>query len=285
MLELKTGGSGYFSKPSPTLDPHLFDGEHLKPDVRTRLLDTLYNYLGTKYNNPRAWTMVWLAGSGISYQWAADRGNGDLDVLFGIDYDEFVNNNSQFMWSDRHQIAEAIDKDLKENLWPHTAHEPFYADDGWGYQYYEVTFFLNDNVEAQPDSIVNIRPYAAYNLNTDEWTTRPPKLPENPGNLYPAVFEEHASYNQDAARTLVDRFNAILRDLRFTSPGTPQYINAQAHLKSLRYQARFLYDNIHLGRQKAFSPDGEGYSDYYNYQWQRAKRDGVVTALKSIIGE
>src|SRR6478609_6775003 len=78
-IRLDLGASSYFSRPAKTLDPNLFEGEHLHPDVRDTILRIFMDYMASRYHNPHEWAMVWLAGSGISFQWAADRGNGDLD--------------------------------------------------------------------------------------------------------------------------------------------------------------------------------------------------------------
>lgn len=276
---LPIGESGYFSRPSNILDPHLFEGEHLRSDVRHLLNKILINYLATRYSNPESWTMVWLAGSGISYQWAASRGNGDLDVLFGIDYTKFVTDNPEFEWMTRHEIAETIDADLKERLWPRTAHISFTTDinEFPDEQYYELTFFLNDNVEADKNSIVHIRPYAAYNITTDEWTTKPPKLPDNPASLYPAEYYAQTFANKEAAEALVTRYKAI------DNTTGPYAVNNKVHKELIKAQARTLFDSIHIGRKAAFSEHGEGYGDFYNFAWQMAKQDGIVNALNEII--
>lgn len=281
MIKIQPGHSGYFSQPARTLDPFLFEGFQLRPDVRQELNDMLLDYLRTKYNSPERWVMVWLAGSAISYQWDADRGNGDLDILFGINYNEFVNCNPEFQWSDRHEITETIDNDLRRNLWPRTARTPIWL--GEHHKLYEVTFFLNENVEDTPDSIVNIHPYAAYNVTLDEWTTPPPVLPRNPREMYPPEFDAAAASNLEATKALIDRYNNILAEGSHLSPQSPRAVNNNLHRKMLATQAKNLFDQIHLGRKQAFSQQGEGYADFYNYQWQAAKADGVVNALNDII--
>src|SRR5881227_3059425 len=82
-VDLTEGQSGYFSAPSNVLDPRLFDGDEIRHEVRVWIINTLYDYWRQHYRLPIAWSTVWLAGSGISYQWQAARGNGDLDVLIG----------------------------------------------------------------------------------------------------------------------------------------------------------------------------------------------------------
>jgi hypothetical protein len=46
-----------------------------------------------------------------------------------------------------------------------------------------------------------------------------------------------------------------------------------------------LFDSLHLGRKHAFSNQGEGYGDFYNFQWQSAKESGIVNALNEIINQ
>jgi hypothetical protein len=279
-IRISTGASSYFSRPSHTLDYHLFSSdERILPDVRQNLLGLLLDYLRSRYSEPELWTMAWLAGSGISYQWSASRGNGDLDVLFGIDYSEFVNRNPDLRYYDRHELAELITHDLKINLWPITADTYFNG------QSYEVTYFLNDNVEAYPDSIVHIHPYAAYNLTKDEWTVHPPKLPGDPHALYPSEYYSQAQANKDAAQALWDRYNVLRSERAFITPGTPQEVNNKRHMELVVNQARNLFDALHLGRRNAFSDQGEGYGDFYNFQWQSAKESGIINALNSMINK
>lgn len=280
MIELRPGESGYFSSPTDNLDYHLFDtDETLLPDVRALLNSYLLAYLGIRYRNPESWVMAWLAGSGISYQWSAGRGNGDLDVLFGIDYNKFVTDNPEFSYMERPEIAEYIDNDLKRVLWKQTAVVPING------QNYEVTFYLNDNVEATPNSITNIHPYAAYNITLDEWTVRPPKLPKDPRILYSQEFERAVEDDRAATEALLGRWNGLLRDGSSIHPNSPQARNNELHRELVRSQARTLYDTIHLGRKYAFTPSGEGYFDFSNYRWQSAKGNGVVNALREILGE
>jgi hypothetical protein len=276
-IRIELGASSYFSRPSNILDPNLFEGEQLHPDVRDTILRIFMDYMGHSYHDPSNWSMVWLAGSGISFQWAANRGNGDLDVLFGIDYTEFVTANPDFAYFDRHEIAEMITSDLRKNLWPVTAHTYF------GMGEYELTFFLNDNVEATPNSITNIHPYAAYNLTKDQWTVKPPRLGANPAADYPAEFYQQAEANKEAAEALAGRYNTLRTEGANMYPGSPQDVNNARHKALVRAEAENLFDSLHLGRKMAFSNQGEGYGDFYNFQWQRAKADGVVNALNEII--
>lgn len=284
MNRIKTGASSYFSNPSNILDPHLFDGDHLKPYVRETINRLLMDYLSSRYNNAHNWAMVWLAGSGISYQWAANRGNGDLDVLFGIDYSQFVTDNPDFEFMTIPEIAETVDDDLKKSLWPSTSSFPFYiySDEHELGQEYEITFFLNPYVTNDKDSIVNIHPYAAYNVTLDEWTVKPARANTLPLAI-PPEYEEKAASNLHQAQQLVDRHNFLMQQLDSTPKNSPQWHNYMSSMTLLMSFIKTMYDEIHLGRKKAFSDQGEGYGDFYNYQWQAAKRDGIVRAFNDIL--
>jgi hypothetical protein len=275
-LEEHVGASGYFSQPALILDPQLFEGTEIKPDVREEILSRLFDYFATRYNNATEWTMAWLAGSGISYQWAADRGNGDLDVLLGIDYTKFVNANPAFSGMDRYDISYVMNDDLRTNLWPSTALVTFHRGDE---RAYEVTYYLNPTVEDDDFSITQIKPYAAYNLTEDHWVTMPES---NPVRDIPSEYEDQASANRMEAETLVRFYEMHRATLASEQPHSPRWHNAMTGLHTVAGEARALFDQIHTNRKQAFNAQGEGYHDFYNYQWQAAKRDGIVQKLNQI---
>lgn len=277
-MTLLQGASGYFSRPQIILDPSLFEGEKLHPHVRQKLLDLFYDHMDTMFHGAHNWSMLWLAGSGISYQWSGDRGNGDLDVLLGIDYTKFITDNPNYQHFERYEIAQAMDDLLKRNLWPKTAHTSF------GDNIYEVTYYLNPGVEDYDKSITNINPYAAYNLSEDHWTVNPMK-PEQYGEPTPAGFEDQAAANAHTADQLATRYKYLTQQLASVHPGTPQSVNLEASKKLVVQNIRNMFDNIHLGRKNAFTSQGEGYGDFYNFQWQASKRDGIVNTFNEILNQ
>ena len=254
--------SSYFSPPEQGLDPDLFDGETMKEDVRTGLLNLLYSDLEDDlgFNEPWNWVCAWLAGSGASYQWAADRGNGDLDVLFGVDFPGFLVDNPHFPRLSEREVAEYTDKMLKARAWPKTRNVSI----GGSKKRYEITFFWNPGMGTD---IRNIHAYAAYDLLMDRWDVKPPVLPRDPHSLYPPEWHEFAEMDYRQASTL----NDLSRN--GGSLGAHQAGRA----------AKSLWDSIHGGRQAAFSDTGLGYWDFHNFRWQAAKDNGTVDLLKSLI--
>jgi hypothetical protein len=272
---LQPGGSGYFSEPSEGLDPSLFDGMHLRRDVRIWLLHTLEaglkRYLDL--NGVRDWLHAWLAGSGITYQWSANRGNGDLDVLFGVDMGSFAYYNPEYHGVPERDVADHADAVLKQKLWPKTAHVTF------GQQEYEVTFFW---AAGTGQGIEHIHPYAAYDLKTDAWVVTPPALPHDPSALYPSDWYQAAKRDSESAGHLSARYHALTKRLSSTTLGETSRRNSSNELTHVHSSALALFDEIHQGRTAAFGEQGRGYGDWHNFRWQAAKQSGAVAALKAI---
>ncbi len=272
---LPEGASGYFSEPAATLDPSLFDGTHLKDDVRQWLILTLAHGLASylDLSGVNEWLHAWLAGSGITYQWAADRGNGDLDVLFGVDMARFVHFNPDYQGIPERDVADYENKQLKMKLWPSTAHQRFNG------RSYEVTFYWAPGTGSD---ISRIHPYAAYDLKRDAWVVHPPQLPADPRALYPSEWFEAAGRDTTAAEQLARRHASLLTRLASTTLSEGRARNAHAELTRVRQSVTSLFDEIHGGRAAAFGEQGQGYGDFANFRWQHAKQTGVVAALKDI---
>lgn len=242
---LAGGESGYLSAPSATLDPHLFSGETLKHDVQSTIVARLVGFLvdDLHMRHTSRWLKVWLAGSGITYQWNAGRGNGDLDVLLGVDRVPFNEANPGYAHYGDEDLAAHLNDALKAGLWPQTSHVMF------GDQSYEVTYFYNSGTGID---IKRIHPYAAYDVMTGNWVVRPPALPNDPATIYPRSWFERAHQDTEYAESLVDRYHEQLRALQAADPGTPGHINAGAGINLVTAQARAMFDDIHHGRRIAF---------------------------------
>lgn len=268
------GASGYFSRPRKTLDPALFDGDHIKPEVASRTQDTLFRFWRFRgYNYPEAWTTVWLAGSGVSYQWAGDRGNGDLDVLMGINWPLFYQHNVTWGFTPIDEMTEYLDTELRTYLWPRTEHTVF------GGKEFEQTFFVNAGMDSSDITVIS--PYAAYNLTHDRWDVRPP-APEQTAYYHRGDpdWEPYAERDLDLTRWVVQQLQHALG--RLPQGGGPQWVNAMSTASHIVDYAVALMTDIHGHRRDAFKPGGQGYWDFNNWRWQMAKKNGVVKVLAAI---
>jgi len=262
-MNIVPSSTSYFSAPASELDPKLFQGTQLQPWVRTGVLSLLFDYLARHFSNPHQWTQVWLAGSGVSYQWEASREPGDLDCLAGIDYVNFRRLNTEYAGYSDSEIASMFNEGFNTELMPGTRN----------WHGYELTFYVNEQ-----SNIVDINPYAAYNLTSDSWTVAPEENPQPP---YSRAWEQRTMRDEDTAKEVVSRYSSALQEVRnATNPA--HRLNAEKKLQLATEQATVFYDDIHAGRKVAFSKIGAGYSDFNNYRWQAGKRSGIVQALRTI---
>lgn len=271
-VEVQAGSTSYFSHPELSLDPSLFDGTHLKATVRGWILDTVLGFLDERYVEPGLWSRLWIAGSGVSYQWAADRDPGDLDVMLGIDYVEFRQANPSLSGMSDSEIATMLNQDMYTGLYPEIDGVSF------GTSNFEVTVYVNMGVGAGLDDIRAINPYAAYDVTADEWS-----VPPNPNPMVRVHPSWHVSVETDRQRgeAIVRRYGNTLRQIRnATNPAAR--VNAERYFTETLDAASALYDEIHAGRRAAFSPAGHGYADFANYRWQSGKANGVVQAMRRL---
>lgn len=264
-VELTPSSTSYFSKPGPGLDPRLFRNGKLLAPVREGILTLLYNHLKLGYNEPEAWTKVWLAGSGVSYNWMAEREPADLDCLIGVDYVQFRQSNREYIGFSDKEIASEINQGFKNELHPRSEN---FMDT------YELTFYVNVN----PD-ITQLNPYAAYSILDDAWVI-PPSVNEAPKR---AEWEASVDRDRKLATEIVKRYAKALEQITNASNPAAR-INAETALALAVQQGAALFDEIHEGRSQAFSPEGQGYYDYANYRWQAGKQSGVVSAMKKLRG-
>lgn len=273
-VSLTPGASSYFSPPAAHLDPSLFGpNEHMRSSVRSLITTTLYSYWRGRLSSPESWSTLYLAGSGASYQWSADRSEGegrpgDLDVLIAVDWVKFyMHQTDPWTRSSPEEWAEAINANLHAELWPRTANTRI------GGMVYELTYYVNPAT----GPIGAILPYAAYNITEDKWAVHPDPHPDHPQDL--AAPDADA----EATRILLDRYDTAHQHLLAAyrgRPDTPSILNAQTEMQIVARDARAMFDEIHSARNEAFSEVGDGYASNENYRWQRAKASGVINALQ-----
>ena len=260
---LQGGSTSYFSKPETTLDPNLFSGISLKGWVRNGILQLLFGFLNETYRHPDLWTHVWIAGSAVSYQWSAHREPGDMDVLIGIDYIQFRKAHPEFSGLTDLEVSKMLNEDFREHLQPETSN----------WNGFEVTFYVNPGAT----DIRTIRPYAAYDLTHSEWTV----FPETAGAPQQPAWESIAQRDKKMATDVIARYSDALTRVQAAQNDAARR-NAETAMHTALMQGSMLFEDIHTSRRLAFSEQGAGYSDFYNYRWQAGKKYGTVPALRQM---
>lgn len=262
-VELEPSETSYFSSPGAGLDPRLFRDGKLVPSVRASILRVLFEHLKNHYYNPEAYATVWLAGSGVSYQWTAARAPADLDCLIGINYLLFRQANPQYKALSDKQISEMFNADFRESLQPLTEN---FLDT------YELTFYVN----VKPD-IRNLKPYAAYNVTQDIWTV----TPETKAPMRNKPLEQRAQKDTTMTTEILSRYSAALTRIEEAKTDSARR-NAEYALRLAVEQGSAFFDEIHNGRGYSFTESGGGYTDPGNYRWQAGKESGAIQALRKL---
>jgi hypothetical protein len=260
---LEPAETSYFSRPSAGLDPRLFKSGRLDSSIRSAILQLLLNHLNSLYTGAEGWSEAWLAGSGVSYQWAAQREPGDLDCLVGVNFPRFRESNTQYRGLSDKEIAETINEGFRDSLQSKT--ELFMGT-------FELTFYVNVS-----SNIIDIKPYAAYSLTNDDWVVTPSPF----GQEVVPEWEKAVERDRMDAIDILTRYTTA-KNRYEQATNDALKANARSEMRVAQAQGVTLYEGIHSERANAFSSSGEGYGDFYNYRWQSGKRTGVVQSLRSL---
>jgi len=262
-VSVEPSETSYFSAPGAGLDPRLIRNGKLVPFVRSAILRILFEHLKRHYYNPEAYVHVYLAGSGISYQWTAARTPADLDCLISVNYLLFRQANQEYKALSDKQIAALFNENFREDLYPITKN---FLDA------FELTFYVNVNQD-----IKSIKPYAAYSITNDDWIVTPEVHKPPVNKAWNQVVLRDTAMTKD----IVARYSKALAELGSATNDTARR-NAEAALKLAVEQGSAVFDVIHEGRRSAFSPSGKGYMDIANYRWQAGKAAGTIQALNKL---
>jgi hypothetical protein len=269
---INRGVSGLFVPPTPNLDPNLFgDSDVLLPGVRSWINDTGYTFLNQHYSAAHYWATIWIAGSGVSYQWSADRSPRDLDILVGVSMLSFKRHNPNYRGVDETTIAHLITQTFR-TLGERTVRQQI------GNATYEVTWYVNPGAA----DIRDIHPYAAYDVTHNRWTVRPPELPGDWGtHSFSPEWWMQIGREKKRAQAIIGEF-LVHRSMYMGARDDATRTNAAQGMQYAAAQASVMFDDLHSNRRIAFSPQGTGYSDWNNFRWQAHKRNGVSPALHAI---
>lgn len=247
--------------PTQGLDHRLFDGDHLKPDVRKYILETLYDFWKPLYGADfDEWSIVYFAGSEAS-EWTSStlEGNNDFDVLIGVDYVKMrgymARTDPCQLMSDQ-EITDVLNREFKV-LDEKTA-QAMIPIDGEMVGPFSNTWYVNPHSY----DIRAIKPYAAYDVTHDEWAVRPPALPE----------WDIAKFPEGPA--LVQECQAVASYVRSILKMSEPYRTQQGYA---------LWQHLHGDRSRAFSDQGEGWFDPGNVIEKWLDQEGLWEKLVQIM--
>jgi GNAT superfamily N-acetyltransferase len=228
----------FFAPGEKGLDPRLFDEQNrMHPIVRQHILSLLHGFWAPRYGDSwQSWARVYLAGSEASHFY----GNGDLDILIGVDYARARDHAPALTSLSDEEISTHLTDELRHGLNDDARMLP--GPDGKETGPWENTWYVN------PDSydIRDIKPYAAYDITRDEWAVEPVEVPDDFG---PEKLPESTWDVFEALQKLI----GAVREL-------PDGVRER--------EGAALYDYLHADRHSAFGPEGSGLYDPANAVWK-----------------
>lgn len=234
-----------FSPTKEGEDPRLFDGDHLRPEVRAFVLEQVGEDWDGPYPDWTEWATVYLAGGEASHWYGSGAAHGegeaadDFDVLVTVDFDALKARHLQYVGQTPKQIAPQLTQHFRAGFDVRNERASIPGVAGT----YGMTAFVN-SVNSQ--DITELHPYAAYDISHDKWAVRPV---ETPADWSAASLPE---WTWDALEGLLRYIDAI-REM-------PEPLRTR--------EGAHLFDDLHSDRTEAFGPEGEGVFDPANVIWK-----------------
>lgn len=236
-----------FAATKEGLDPALWDGDRLRQSVRKPLLDRLNKVMREFDSGWTSWSRVYFAGSQASYWW----GNGDIDILVGVDYDKARERVEEFAGLSDEEISEELNQAFRRGFNDEDYEAP------WDGETYHLTAFNNLN----SFEVSKIRPYAAYEILDGVWHVRPPHLP----HWTPAEFPQGTG--------LWEYINGIANAIHGILAMPEPYRTREGAA---------LWNFLHSHRSDAFNEEGLGWYDVPNVTEKYLDQIGLWGELYSL---
>lgn len=238
----------FLREPHERLYPALFDeNENMRPEARDAIIDYFEEHVGQYFPDvPKQFNII---GSGISYNWDEA---GDLDVQ---------------VW-----VPEESKTAMRDQLTGHNF--PTIRDLGLDGDM-EVQYYVKGG-EGTPEENLAEKPYALYDLTADEWLAKPfPMTPEFYADNFLAVWSRANEIAESVTLALATFKRLAAEWAYWNALDLPKYEEHRKDLfeKLLKAQERVgsLYADVVVGRQQAYTREGEGIHD---------PRDAIVKMLE-----
>lgn len=243
---LPTGAQ--FSAQHQTLDPDIFTStEVMRPEIREWALAKIDAFWQPLYGSWWLWANVYLAGSTASYWWSGDL---DFDLLVGISSVKLHQAHPELP-TEQQALCDHFNAEFREGFNSEAVMVPGHDEP------YSITLYANPNSY----DIREIEPYAAYSLSDDRWAVHPAKLPKSfSARSMPRSFWETVG-------KMADHIKAILAE---DEPERTEH-------------ATELLEQLHHGRQLAYSRAGTGVFDQRQVTWLALERLGVLQSLIQVV--
>lgn len=275
---------GFMKEPHSNLYPAAWtDNEKMRPEANNAIKQHVLKQLAINhYDDADDWIYFTVYGSGASYNWDED---GDFDVQMWIDFEAF---------NDKHPNAAFTSDDLLAEVRRvvQMVNFPSFKDLGLDTPECEgmmlIQFYPKPG-KGTPEENLSSKPYACYDLETDEWLQKPrPITPTFYGEHFIMVFNK-ATDIAVQAESLLDELQRNTVNWQFWSQMYNTFHNdkyetiandSKRNAEAEKEGIKVLFQGVFGERQKAYSPEGEGIEDEGDITQKLLEVWGIFQRLK-----
>lgn len=275
---------GFLKEPHNDLYPAAWeDHEKMRPEANNTIKQHVLKQLAINhYDDADDWIYFTVYGSGASYNWDED---GDFDVQMWIDYEAF---------NDKHPNAAFTSDDLLAEVRRVVQMVNFPSFKELGLDTPEckglmlIQFYPKPG-KGTPEENLSSKPYACYDMETDEWLQKPrPITPTFYGEHFIMVFNK-ATDIAIQAEALLDELERNTVNWQFWSQMYNEFHNdkydtiandSKRNAEAEKEGIKVLFQGVFGERQKAYSPEGEGIEDEGDLTQKLLEVWGIFQRLK-----
>lgn len=272
--------SGFLMEPHTELYPPIWEGHKMRPHVKQKIEDYLLQAISEGgFNSTKTWLKFTAFGSGASYNWNEA---GDFDVHIWVDVEAFNAIHPDLNYTSDQLLVALRRLIVPINSVP-LAKITDKPENKMLVQYYPLAG------KGTKDECLATRPYACYDMQTDEWF-------EDPKPITPDFYGEWFLIVEPKARLLANQANSILDSLDlnqidamfwgklFEKYHNPKYQQQANNSKTLAEQdwatVRTMWKQLFDSRQEAYSPAGGGLNDERDMTGKILEVWGIGSRLK-----
>lgn len=254
----------FLTPPHKELYPCAWENNKMKSECKKALKTHVLNAIESgQESHAEQWLYFTVYGSGASYNWDEE---GDFDVQIWINIEKYNEHHPDSPKESDDVVAE-IRRLVQPVNFPSFEDLGLETKDCAGKML--IQFYPKAGTGSKDENLAQ-KPYACYDMETDEWLVKPkPITPEFYGEHFVAI-QDKAKDTAEQAEGLISSFQRNVLTWQFFTNLYRETKNklflheaeiAQINATKEQEGIATLFHGVFGGRQKSYSPEGEGIED------------------------
>lgn len=269
-------------------DPHdelyecAWENDKMKPKAKERIkahvIDPIHK---GGFQDAEDWIYFTVFGSGASFNWDED---GDFDVQMWVDIDKYNTAHDTPMTAD--DLVKEVRTIVQTVNFPSFADLDLQTPDCEGKML--IQFYPQPGTGSKDENLAK-KPYACYDMETDEWLLHPKPYTSDFYGTHFLAIQSKANDIAVQAEALIDELQRNVLNFQFWSGlwnkyKTEDYQDAASKSQDAAELQKegiaTLFEGVFGGRVEAYSPEGEGIDDERDATQKLLEVWGIFQKLK-----